>query len=488
MLAIFPLIAAVGMVQMKLLSGMTSTAENAEAGNIVLEATTSVRTLYAYGLQAGTLARFADALRPAETLAARRSFTAGAAMGASFFTLFASYALVFWAGGQFISRGWTTFQDMLQAFFGERRQATRARTCFPHPAAHFFPQYELSAAPPPRPPRRAIAAIIMAAQGAGQAAGLATDQAKADRAKRAVFALLDRASAIDPLSAVGERPAALQGALEFKDVQFAYPTRPDHAVLRGLSLRVPAGATCALVGPSGGGKSTLVALLQRFYDVSGGAVLFDGIDVRALPPHALRGAQALVPQMPALWSDSVEYNISYGSLPGVIPKPDAGVPVDAAAGEPPPPTFAHAADVEAAARKANAHGFIEAFPHGYATHCGAGGAGLSGGQRSRVAIARAVMRAPKLLLLDEATAALDSESERVVQLALDALIAGEAGAAMTKVVVAHRLATIRRADMIAVIADGVVKELGTHAQLIAAVGGIYRGLALAQDPGALSAV
>lgn len=328
----------------------------------------------------------------------------------------------------------------------------------------------------------------MAAQGAGQAAGLATDQAKADRAKRAVFALLDRASAIDPLSAVGERPAALQGALEFKDVTFAYPTRPDHAVLRGLSLRVPAGATCALVGPSGGGKSTLVALLQRFYDVSGGAVLFDGIDVRALPPHALRGAQALVPQMPALWSDAVEYNIGYGALPNTVPKPDAGVPVDAPPGGGLPPTFAHAADVEAAARKANAHGFIEAFPHGYATHCGAGGAGLSGGQRSRVAIARAVMRAPKLLLLDEATAALDSESERIVQLALDALIAGEAGAAMTKVVVAHRLATIRRADMIAVIADGVVKELGTHAQLIAIEGGIYRGLALAQDPAALSAV
>ena len=487
MLAIFPLIAAVGMVQMKLLSGMTSTAENAEAGNIVLEATTSVRTLYAYGLQAGTLARFADALRPAEALAARRSFTAGAAMGASFFTLFASYALVFWAGGQFISRGWTTFQDMLQAFFGAREPAPRTHT----PPSRLPALLAFACRPTPRAPLPrvlAIAAIIMAAQGAGQAAGLATDQAKADRAKRAVFALLDRASAIDPLSAVGERPAALQGALEFKDVTFAYPTRPDHAVLRGLSLRVPAGATCALVGPSGGGKSTLVALLQRFYDVSGGAVLFDGIDVKALPPHALRGAQALVPQMPALWSDCIEYNIAYGALPAAVPKPDAGVPVDAAAGDGPTPAFAHAADVEAAARKANAHGFIAAFPHGYATHCGAGGAGLSGGQRSRVAIARAVMRAPKLLLLDEATAALDSESERVVQLALDALIAGEAGAAMTKVIVAHRLATIRRADMIAVVADGVVKELGTHAQLVAVKGGLYRSLALAQDPDALSAV
>jgi ABC-type multidrug transport system fused ATPase/permease subunit len=250
-------------------------------------------------------------------------------------------------------------------------------------------------------------------------------------------------------------------------------------------------------------------------------VLIDGIDVKALPPHALRGAQALVPQMPALWSDSVEYNIAYGGLPDAPPTPDAGVPVDAGAGASVPPTFVHRAEVEAAARTANAHAFIAAFPHGYATHAGAGGAGLSGGQKSRVAIARAVLRRPRILLLDEATAALDSESERVVQAALDALM-DDAAAAMTKVVVARerecaegaggaaaalagsyplppppphpplsatdRLATVRRADIIAVIADGVVQEQGTHAELIRREGGLYRGLALAQDPSALSGV
>ena len=276
------------------------------------------------------------------------------------------------------------------------------------------------------------------------------------------------------------------GAVEFVNCTFAYPTRPEHAVLRGLSLRLPPGAFCALVGPSGGGKSTLIALCQRYYDVAGGAVLIDGVDVRAMAPKALRSAQALVPQMPALWSESVEYNIAYGRLPREAPVPDAGVPVDAAPGATVPAGFVHSPAVEAAAKMANAHGFIAAFPHGYATHCGAGGAGLSGGQRSRTAIARAVMRRPRLLLLDEATAALDSESERIVQAALDALIASEEGAGMTKLVVAHRLATIRKADMIAVIADGVVAELGTHAQLIAKVGGIYRSLALAQDPDALS--
>jgi ABC-type multidrug transport system fused ATPase/permease subunit len=149
-----------------------------------------------------------------------------------------------------------------------------------------------------------------------------------------------------------------------------------------------------------------------------------------------------------------------------------------------PPGFVHRADVEAAARTANADSFIAAFPHGYATHVGAGGAGLSGGQKSRVAIARAVLRRPRVLLLDEATAALDSENERVVQAALDALLSS-AGAGMTKLVVAHRLATIRKADIIAVIADGVVAEQGTHAELIRREEGIYRGLALAQDPAAL---
>jgi ATP-binding cassette, subfamily B (MDR/TAP), member 1 len=332
----------------------------------------------------------------------------------------------------------------------------------------------------------------MAAQGAGQAAGMASDTGKAERAKRSVFALIDRPSAIDALAPEDTEAKPLlaspiRGEISLRNVSFSYPSRPDHLVFKNLTLEIPAGKVIALVGPSGGGKSTVIALLQRFYDVQTGSVSVDGVNIKEVHPKSLRSAQALVPQMPALWSDSVEYNIAYGALPGLVPPPDAGVAVDAGVDAAIPATFVHSEAVEEAAIQANAHNFISSFPHGYATHVGAGGGALSGGQRSRVAIARAVRRAPRILLLDEATAALDSESERIVQAALDKLIEAKANSSsLTAVIVAHRLSTIRRADIIAVIADGSVVEQGSHSELMKKTNGLYRSLALAQDPDALS--
>jgi ATP-binding cassette subfamily B protein len=244
----------------------------------------------------------------------------------------------------------------------------------------------------------------------------------------------------------GER-VRLRGAVAFDDVSFRYPSRKEAEVLRGVSLQAEPGQRIALVGPSGAGKSTLAALLPRFYDPDAGRVLLDGRDARAYPLHYLRSQMAIVPQDVVLFGGSIEENIAYGR-PG-----------------------ATADDVAEAARKANAHDCIVGLPDGYRTRVGERGLQLSGGQRQRVAIARAVLRDPVLLILDEATSSLDSESESLVLQALEGLMQGR-----TCLVIAHRLSTVRRADRIYVLKDGAVVESGTHAELAAREQGVYRTL------------
>jgi len=217
-------------------------------------------------------------------------------------------------------------------------------------------------------------------------------------------------------------------------------------VLRDISLRIPAGRMVALVGESGGGKSTLTKLVPRFHDPTEGAVLWDGVDLRDATLASLRGHTALVTQETVLFNDTVRYNISYS-------RPDAAE-----------------AEVEAAARAAHAHEFIRELPHGYDTVVGERGIFLSGGQRQRLAIARAVLADAPVLVLDEATSALDAESERLVQKALANLTSGR-----TTIVIAHRLSTVRRADLIVVIERGRIVETGRHAELLA-LGGAYRRL------------
>ncbi|MFN9584544.1 MAG: ATP-binding cassette domain-containing protein, partial [Pseudomonadaceae bacterium] len=202
-------------------------------------------------------------------------------------------------------------------------------------------------------------------------------------------------------------------------------------------LQVAAGETLALVGPSGAGKSTLFDLLLRFFDPQGGRILIDGVPIDQLDPRELRASFALVSQNPALFFGSVEDNIRYGRLD------------------------ASQAEVEAAARAAHAHEFIQRLPQGYQTHLGEAGLGLSGGQRQRLAIARALLADAPILLLDEATSALDAESEHLIQQALPSLMAGR-----TTLVIAHRLATVKQADRIAVIEHGRLAAIGSHAELI----------------------
>ncbi|GAA5525228.1 putative multidrug export ATP-binding/permease protein SAV1866 [Microbulbifer aestuariivivens] len=235
----------------------------------------------------------------------------------------------------------------------------------------------------------------------------------------------------------GQAPAAGSGEVAFQALEFSYPSRPEQAAIRNLSLVVEAGKSLALVGPSGAGKSTLLELLQRFYDPQGGSITLDGVDIREMDTATLRRQLAVVPQQPALFTADVWYNIRYG-------RPDASDE-----------------EVIAAAKAAHAHDFIQQLPQGYDSHLGEQGTRLSGGQKQRLAIARAILKDPKILLLDEATSALDAESEYHVQQALQALMKGR-----TTIIIAHRLATILHADSIAVLEQGRLVAQGSHAQLV----------------------
>ena len=247
----------------------------------------------------------------------------------------------------------------------------------------------------------------------------------------------------------------MRGEVEVRDVVFAYPSAPDHIVCNGYSLRVPAGETVALCGPSGSGKSTIIALIERFYDPQQGQVLLDGVDLKQLNVSWLRAQLGLVGQEPVLFMGTVRENIAYGK------------------------DGCTAAEVEEAAKMANAHDFIIAnLADGYETQVGQGGGKLSGGQKQRVAIARAIVRRPSVLLLDEATSALDNESERIVQAALDEIMAKQK---RTTVVIAHRLSTIRSADKIAVINKGAVVEQGRHAELLSNPDGLYTKLVISSQ-------
>jgi len=382
----------------------------AEASGYADELIGAVRTLQAFTNEKLAQSQFSAAVEGAFAAARDATKARGVLTAVVIFLVFASIVVVLWVGAQ----------DVL--------------------AGHITPgrlgQFVLYA--------------VFAAGGLSELSQVWGEIAQASGAAERLFEILD----VEPQIKAPSRPLALptpaRGAVEFKDVSFEYPSRPNAPVLNHVSFRVAPGEKLALVGPSGAGKSTVFQLIQRFYDPVAGTVSFDGVSITDVDPAALRLSIALVPQDAVIFCTSVKENIRFG-------RPDA---TDG--------------EIEKAAAAAHASDFIRRLPDGYETQVGERGVTLSGGQRQRIAIARAILREAPLLLLDEATSSLDAESETLVQQALSGLMRNR-----TSIVIAHRLATVQNCDRILVIDRGRIVEEGIHASL-ASSGGLYARLAKLQ--------
>eukprot|EP00615_Pteridomonas_danica_P006684 CAMPEP_0114342822 /NCGR_PEP_ID=MMETSP0101-20121206/10103_1 /TAXON_ID=38822 ORGANISM="Pteridomonas danica, Strain PT" /NCGR_SAMPLE_ID=MMETSP0101 /ASSEMBLY_ACC=CAM_ASM_000211 /LENGTH=405 /DNA_ID=CAMNT_0001477153 /DNA_START=829 /DNA_END=2046 /DNA_ORIENTATION=- len=379
-----------------------------EAG-LVTEAVGSARTVVALGLEIFISKIYEKSLIEPCRQSIKDSYVTSASGGFTHVISMACYGVVFSIGAEFKSQGVLTTTEMMVTVF----------------------------------------VILFSAPALGRQSQFLPDEIAGEIAALRLFRVIDMIPKINSDSMEGIKPNSCDGCFEVKDVHFSYPTRPELKIFKGYNLTIKAGETVALVGESGGGKSTVISLLERFYDPQQGQVLLDGIDIKELNVQWLRDQISLVSQEPILFATSIMENIRHGKR--------------------------NASDEEVyeAARMANAEGFIRGFPDGFATQVGERGLQLSGGQKQRIAIARAIIRDPRILLLDEATSALDSESEAVVQSALDALLKSKK---RTTIVVAHRLSTIRNADKIAVVYDGCIVEQGTHDELMAIKDGNYNRL------------
>ncbi|XP_077229781.1 ABC transporter B family member 9-like [Tasmannia lanceolata] len=409
-LVLLPLVGLQGYAQIKFLEGFSADAKvmYEEASQVANDAVGSIRTVAAFCAEQKVMDLYKKKCDGPMKHGVRQGIVSGLGFGFSFFVLFCTYALSFYAGARLVGDGKATFSQVFKVFF----------------------------------------ALTMAAMGISQSSAMAPDSTKAKDSTASIFAILDRKSKIDSSNDQGTTLPNLRGDIEFQHVSFKYPSRPDVQIFRDLCLSIPTGKTVALVGESGSGKSTVIALLERFYDPDSGRILLDGVEIQKLKLTWLRQQMGLVSQEPVLFNETIRANICYGKQGDVTED-----------------------EIIAAAKAANAHPFISGLPQGYDTCVGERGVQLSGGQKQRVAIARAILKDPKILLLDEATSALDSESERVVQEALDRVMVNR-----TTVVIAHRLSTIKGADVITVVKNGVIAEKGRHEVLMKVTDGVYASL------------
>ncbi len=409
MLATFPVIIVAAIVFGRYIRKMSKQAQDqlATASVIVEETLQSINIVKAFTNEQLEVTRYGSALQQVVRTALRTAKYRGIFVSFVIFAMFGGIMGIVWYGGRLVQVGEIPFADLLTFIF--------------------------------------YTAFI-----GGSVAGMGDLYAQIQRtigASERILDILDEESEVDLAAPPTVLSVPVQGDIVFNKVQFRYPARPDVEVLKGVSLSVESGRKIALVGQSGAGKSTIVQLLMRYYPIGGGSITVDGRSLTEFNVTDLRQNIAVVPQEVMLFGGTIAENISYGR-PG-----------------------ASEADIREAARKANALEFINGFPERLETVVGERGVKLSGGQRQRIAIARAILKDPAILILDEATSSLDAESERLVQEALDVLMQDR-----TTIIIAHRLATIRKVDRIYVLRDGQIAEAGTHEELATLDEGLYANL------------
>lgn len=410
MLSVLPVIIVIALVFSKFIRKLSREAQDqlAESGTVVQETLQGITNVKAFSNEWYEIGRYNKTIGNVVELSIRNGRFRGLFISSMLFSVFGAIVLVVWYGAGLMQQHLLSFGDL---------------TAF----------------------------VICTAFVGGTMAGFAELYAQLQKTLGATQRIRELLRETSEDVAVAKTPLQseykLNGNVSLKNIGFSYPSRKEIQVIKDISIEAKSGQQIAIVGPSGAGKSTLVSLLLRFYEPDKGKILFDGKDASSIPLTQLRKQLALVPQDILLFGGTILENIAYG-------RPDATLD-----------------EVKAAAKKANAHDFISGFPEGYDTIVGERGIQLSGGQRQRVAIARAILKDPVILLLDEATSSLDSESESLVQEALQNLMKGR-----TSFVIAHRLSTIRNADQIIVLEDGRVKERGTHQELITIEEGLYRNL------------